>query len=609
MNKKSDYLDNDEELSFQQLLRLLAWSYKMSFSLIPLLTFLDILQRIISSFLPLIYSFLTANIVTVIISYQDQEADFSLVLRNLFFLVGFYVVRAFLNQFQIILKFTGKELSEQRLRRQIYKRAHRLGVKELEDPRNRDLLQVTNENMNSILNLSGRFTTTLVTIIVGATSFLVALPYILKISVWIIPAIIIPLIPKVLVYNKLLRKSWQYSLDNTAKKREMNLLYSDLVAPKRLLEIILTSSFKFFSERYENFYEDYLENLMKLRLKRSVVGFIVKSLNYLVVGYFGIQLIKGIDSGFTPSNIILQVAALATFVSQIHMFLGMIVALQENSLRVVKARRFLQKNSLKVDKKEIKKMDKPPIIKFNKLSFSYPGSSKKVLRDIKLKIKQGDKIAVVGHNGAGKTTLMKLLLGIYEPDQGEILLDNKQLKELDIEKWHQNISILNQDYNTYEYLTVSENIQVGSYDNSLDKERIKQVLKQAEAWDFVQEYDQGLDTVLSEKFEGGIRPSTGQWQKIAIARFLYRDSPIVIFDEPTASIDPVSEYKIFNNIFEYLKEKTVIIISHRFSTVKKADRIIVLDHGEIIEQGTHEELMSFDEVYAEAYSVQAEEYR
>ncbi len=509
----------------------------------------------------------------------------------------------------MIFRFSGEAWSQQRLRQRIYKRAYELGVKELEKPLNRDLLQVTNENMNDILYLSGRFTTTLVTVVVGVTSFLVALPFILQISVWIIPAIIVPLIPKVLVYNKLLREGWQYNLENTANRRKMSFLYSDLVDPSKLLEIILTSSFSFFSERYKKFYDNYLEHMTSLRFKRSVVGFIVKGLNYLVVGYFGYQLIKRIDSGYTPSNIILQIAALATFVSQIHMFLGMIVALQENSLRVIKAKKFLQKTPKKVEKEKVEKMENPPRIKTNKLIFSYPGSSKRVLKEIEFEVKPGEKIAIVGHNGAGKTTLMKLLLGIYEPDWGEIVIGDRQLGELEIATWHQNISILNQEYNTYEYLTVKENVQVGSYDNSLDEEKIKQVLKQAEAWDFVQEYDQGLDTILSEKFEGGIRPSTGQWQKIAIARFLYRDSPIVIFDEPTASIDPVSEYKIFNNIFEYLKQKTVIIISHRFSTVKKADRIIVLDHGRIIEQGTHEELMKLDEVYAKAYLVQAEEYR
>jgi ATP-binding cassette subfamily B protein len=158
-------------------------------------------------------------------------------------------------------------------------------------------------------------------------------------------------------------------------------------------------------------------------------------------------------------------------------------------------------------------------------------------------------------------------------------------------------------------LTVKENIVIGNTDKEVTEEEIYNALGSADAVKFVQEYPKVLDQTLSERYKGGIRPSTGQWQKIAIARFFYRNAPLVIFDEPTASIDPVSEYNIFNKIYDFFAKKTVIIISHRFSTVRNADRIIVLDEGKIVEEGTHAELMKNNGPYAKAFLLQAEGYK
>ena len=175
--------------------------------------------------------------------------------------------------------------------------------------------------------------------------------------------------------------------------------------------------------------------------------------------------------------------------------------------------------------------------------------------------------------------------------KGEILVNGVNLNNLTIDDWYKNIGVLFQDFNFYGNLTVKENIFLGRPLESIDEERIVESAKHADAHDFIMEYKKKYDQVMSEKFKGGIRPSTGQTQKIAIARFFYRNSPLVIFDEPTASIDAVSEYKIFNSIYNFFDNKTVIIISHRFSTVRNADRIIVLEKGKIVEKSNHKELV------------------
>ena len=250
-----------------------------------------------------------------------------------------------------------------------------------------------------------------------------------------------------------------------------------------------------------------------------------------------------------------------------------------------------------------------PSIRFKDVSFKYPGADKYVIENLSLDIKPGEKIAIVGENGAGKTTIVKLLSRFYKVDKGAVLLDDININDIKIESWYKNLGVLFQDYNTYPHLTLKENIYLGRSYEPIDISKIEIAAHQANVDSFVHDYKKGYDQVLSEKYKGGTRPSTGQWQKIAIARFFYRNSPVVVFDEPTASIDAISEAEIFGKIYDFFKGKTVIIISHRFSTVRNADKIYVLDKGEIIESGNHEELMKLKGKYHKAFNIQAKGYK
>lgn len=245
-------------------------------------------------------------------------------------------------------------------------------------------------------------------------------------------------------------------------------------------------------------------------------------------------------------------------------------------------------------------------ITFDHVSFGYPNAIRNALTDISFEIKKKQDVAIVGHNGAGKTTLIKLLLRFYDPTEGRILIDGIDLREIDLQSWYKEIGILFQDFARYD-VTLNENVLFGNI-KEMPPDEVDRALKEAQAEDIVRELTKGKDQRLGRWLEDSEELSTGQWQKVAIARALYRNAPILILDEPTSNIDAEAEYAIFENLKKVYKNKTLIFISHRFSTVRMADRIFVLDKGKLVEQGSHEELLKYKGLYAKYFSLQKKGY-
>ncbi len=249
-----------------------------------------------------------------------------------------------------------------------------------------------------------------------------------------------------------------------------------------------------------------------------------------------------------------------------------------------------------------------PTILFKDVSFVYPGQTEPVVENLNLEIKAGEHVALVGENGAGKTTIIKLLLRFYQPTTGEILVNGKNINDINIESWYAQLATLFQDFNHYP-LTIAENIEIGRSGEKPDAKMLKKAATFGSVDRMVKDYEHGWDTVLDSSFKKGIEPSGGQWQRVALARAFYRNANMIILDEPTSAIDAKAEYEIFNNIFNHYDNKTALIVSHRFSTVRRANRIVVLDRGNIMEQGTHQELLENKGIYHEMFTKQAEGYR
>ena len=248
-------------------------------------------------------------------------------------------------------------------------------------------------------------------------------------------------------------------------------------------------------------------------------------------------------------------------------------------------------------------------VRFEQVTFSYPDSEEPALRNIDLHLKPGESLALVGENGSGKTTLIKLLTRLYQPDAGRVLLDGLDLQQWDAEALRRRTGVIFQDFGRYQFL-VGENIGAGDVSHFEDRQRWRQAAEMGMAADFIAKLPRQYDTQLGKWFKGGRELSGGQWQKIALARaFMRSRADLLVLDEPTATMDAAAEATIFDHFRELSRGKMTILISHRFSTVRMADQIIVIDKGRIVEQGSHEELMQLGGQYAYLFSLQAEGYR
>lgn len=252
--------------------------------------------------------------------------------------------------------------------------------------------------------------------------------------------------------------------------------------------------------------------------------------------------------------------------------------------------------------------EKPPKIEFKNVSFVYPGTETHALKNLSFTIGSGEKIAIVGLNGAGKTTLIRLLARVYDPTKGEIVIDGIPLKNIALSHWHSVLAILFQDYGTYNF-SVKEAIALSRGDEEMNIERVKTATEAGESKEFIEELPKQYDTLLWKGFQDGVELSKGQNQRIALSRMFYRDAFITVLDEPTAAVDALSEEKIFDRLEQLPEDRTVVLISHRYSTVRNADKILVMEHGKIIESGTHTELIKKDGNYAMLFAKQAAGYQ
>jgi ATP-binding cassette subfamily B protein len=247
-------------------------------------------------------------------------------------------------------------------------------------------------------------------------------------------------------------------------------------------------------------------------------------------------------------------------------------------------------------------------IEFRNVWFRYPGTQRMVLRGLDLRLEVGERLALIGENGEGKTTVVKLITRLYDPTEGEVLLDGVDLREYRVEELHREIGVIFQDFMRYE-LTARENLAVGRIQELANTELLMDAARKSQADEVIAKLPLNYEQMLGRRFEGGVDLSGGEWQKLALARAYLRDAQLLILDEPTAALDARSEFEVFHRFAELTIGKTALFISHRFSTVRMADRIVVLKNGMVAEEGSHQQLVNLGGLYAEMFAMQAAGYR
>jgi len=372
-------------------------------------------------------------------------------------------------------------------------------------------------------------------------------------------------------------------------------------------ELRLSHAGKMVEARYNQNIFDRIKTIAPYLTKQWKLYFCQDSLPMTLLIYFGITMLMGYKALVTKevgmgdfAATFNGAASISTSIFALTSHLA--INVRENGLYVEKFRSFMNAKEKMVSGTKTTVFPNPPVIKFENVSFKYPGTEKYVLKNINLEISPYKKIALVGYNGAGKTTLTNLLLRLYDVTEGAITVDGVNIKEWDINAYHRNFAAVFQDFSLFG-ATLGENV---SMDDCPEKEKVEEAIKAA---DFNRKLPNGTDSILLREFDDdGVSLSGGEAQKIAIARAFYKDCPFAILDEPSANLDPVAEYALNQSMTKAANDKTVLFISHRLSTTIMADEIYMLENGEIIEHGSHEELMSLDGKYAYMFKLQAEKY-
>lgn len=443
----------------------------------------------------------------------------------------------------------------------------------------------------------------------GVVRFLSITAVVSQISWWIVPVIMLFLLPSLAAESRMAQLVW-FVWDEKGDQRHVFFgLFGLFKQARAQLEIRSLQAREYLNKKIEHMNQSFYaaqENKYKKASKRVVSS---KFLEAGGVAIGSVVLIKRFLAGTINFNQYLFLSgALLRVGGALNAVFGTISNVQEPLLY---AQTFyaLQDHPVRmVDSSDaivLQNEAQAPEIVFSKLTFSYPGSNRETLRNLNLHIKPGEHVAIVGENGAGKSTLIKLLLRFYAPTGGTIKVDGHNLQDIAIESWYNKLATLFQDFNRYPF-SVKENIALT---DKPDKAKLNAAAAFGGLDTIVKDLPKGLDTVLDSSFRGGVEPSGGQYQRVALARAFYRDASLLILDEPTAAIDAKAEYEIFNSIFDQYKNKTAIIVSHRFSTVRRADRIIVIENGTVIEEGSHENLMKRKGLYHELFTKQAEGYR
>ena len=502
--------------------------------------------------------------------------------------------------------------------------SNRVSVRLMEHAATLDLRQFEDPEFYDHLERARRQTVGrigLVALLLGTVQSIITLISLAAALLWYVPWLLlllaIAVVPSFLGETHFAALGYSLLYRWTPERRQLDYLRYTGASNETAKEIKLFGLSRWLTERYAKLAQAFYDANSRLAIRHSVVSSLLVTLGTL--GYYGAYgwIIYLTVTGYRSPAGVFTLGVLtflaASFRQSRDLIQGVLLSMSqiyEQSLYLADLFTFFAMRPTIASSNGARPAPRPIArgFEFHDVGFRYPGSDQWAVRHLDFRIEPGERLALVGENGAGKTTLVKLLGRLYDPDEGAILLDGVDLREYDVASLHRTIGVIFQDFVRYEML-VRENIGVGEIGAVDDAPRIEQAAERSLASDVVSRFPSRFEQMLGRRFEGGVELSGGEWQKVALARAYLRDAEVLILDEPTAALDARAEFQVFQRFAELTKGKMAVLISHRFSTVRMADRILVLEQGEITESGTHADLVAKGGIYAELFSLQAAGYK
>ena len=601
--QKASYLQNFIALKY--LPRFFRSVYKSS----PKMFSLNVILRLIKSIFPVVLLWVGKEIIDEVIAIvntgESQE------LNKLYLLIAIeFGIAIFSDVFNRLIGATdtliGSLYSNDSSVELIQKTA-RVDLQYLEDSEFYDKLERARRQTVGRVNLMSNSLAQaqdFITIV----SLISALIYFYPILIFLL---VISIIPTLL--NELKFSSSNYKLTSRMAPERRQLDYMRVIGASDVTakEVKLFGLADFISRTFSTTANKYYQSIKKLTIKRSVWGATFNIIG--VIAYYGafvFIVLKAVVSLVTIGELTFLAGSFNKLRNQLQVMFTRFSNITESALYLHDYFEFIDMEFN--DQSDFQQLPVPAEIvtgiKFQNVTFSYPNGHIPVFNGLSFDLRKGEKLALVGENGSGKTTLIKLLLRLYEPTSGCILLDGVDIRHYEKEEYQKLFGAIFQDFVKY-YLTTRINIAVGNIENVGNDKKIEEAAELSLADEVVKDLLNGYDQELGKRFKKGAELSGGQWQKIALARAYMSEAPIIILDEPTSALDARAEYEVFQRFIGLTKGRTSIIISHRFSTVRMADRILVLNNGEVLELGTHEELMENGNLYSELFELQAEGYQ
>ena len=430
-------------------------------------------------------------------------------------------------------------------------------------------------------------------------------------SPWLLMALVICIVPAFLGETRYALLGYSLSFQQTPVRREMEYLRQIAGSKESAKELKLFGLGPFFVRRYTDLSERLAEQTLGLARRKLTAGSVLSLLG--TTGYYGTYayvIYETVAGHLTLGTMTFLAGAIAGASTNIQAVFSTFSGIADQALFLTDLLEFFRVTPKLVSKEGARSAPLPIRrgFEFRDVWFSYPGIPQPILRGINLHLQPGERVALVGENGEGKTTIVKLLTRLYDVSSGQILLDGVDLREYDLESLWKQIGVIFQDFVHYE-MTASENIAIGRIEEQKNPFLIRAAAAKSRADEVIHKLPNLYDQLLGNRFEGGVEVSGGEWQRIALARAYLRDAQVLVLDEPTAALDARSEHDVFQRFAELTEGKMSLLISHRFSTVRMADRILVLRGGRIAEEGPHQRLIDRGGIYAELFNLQAANYR